>query len=229
MKGIRCLKLRQQSQTTNEGFTLIEVLLAVFIASIVMAVLYASFFQIIKAKEKVEQELELYHEARVIFSKMTRDLVTAFPRGSVSAISSDSTPSDFFIGGQEGNFSTLTFASLSRQPARDSKESDQTEISYYLEQVEDEPELFALMRRDDPTIGTEEGGSEYPISERIVGFTLSYLGEASLAGENQELAFEWNSSDGSSLPSAVNINIVLRGPLGDDIEFNSLVLIPVVD
>ncbi len=228
MKGIRCLKLQQQSQTTNEGFTLIEVLLAVFIASIVMAVLYASFFQIIKAKDKVEQELELYHEARVIFSKMTRDIVTAFPRGSVNSTVSNS-PSDFFMGSQEGNFSTLTFTSLSRTPAKDAKESDQTEISYFLEPTEDDPNLFALMRRDDPTIGTDEGGSEYPISERIVGFTLSYLGEASVASENQELAFEWNSSDGSSLPRAVNVNIVLRGPRGDDIEFNSLILIPVVD
>jgi len=228
MKGIRCLKLQQQSQTTNEGFTLIEVLLAVFIASIVMAVLYASFFQIIKVKDKVEQELELYHEARVIFSKMTRDIVTAFPRGSVNSVSSNA-PSDFFMGSQEGNFSTLTFTSLSRTPAKNAKESDQTEISYFLEPTEDDPNLFALMRRDDPTIGTEEGGSEYPISERIVGFTLSYLGEASVASENQELAFEWNSSDGSSLPRAVNVNIVLRGPRGDDIEFNSLILIPVVD
>lgn len=228
MKGIRCLKLQQQSQTTNEGFTLIEVLLAVFIASIVMAVLYASFFQIIKAKDKVEEELELYHEARVIFSKMTRDIVTAFPRGSVNSDSSSSV-SDFFIGSQENNFSTLTFTSLSRTPAPDSKESDQTEISYYLEPTEDDPELFALMRRDDPTIGTDEGGSQYPISERIVGFTVSYLGEEYLTSENQELAFEWNSSETSSLPTAVNVNIVLRSPRGDDIEFNSLILIPVVD
>ncbi len=228
MKGIRCLKLQQQSQTTNEGFTLIEVLLAVFIASIVMTVLYASFFQIIKAKDKVEEELELYHEARVIFSKMTRDLVTAFPRGSVNSDSPNSV-SDFFIGSQENNFSTLTFTSLSRTPAPDTKESDQTEISYYLEPTEDDPELFALMRRDDPTIGTDEGGSQYPISERIVGFTVSYIGEESLASENQELAFEWNSSETSSLPSAVNVNIVLRSPRGDDIEFNTLILIPVVD
>ena len=228
MKGIRCLKLQQQSQTTNEGFTLIEVLLAVFIASIVMAVLYASFFQIIKAKDKVEEELELYHEARVIISKMTRDIVTAFPRGSVNS-DSPSSVSDFFIGSQENNFSTLTFTSLSRTPAPDAKESDQTEITYYLEPTEDDPELFALMRRDDPTIGTDEGGSQYPISERIVGFTVSYLGEEYLASENQELAFEWNSSETSSLPTAVNVNIVLRTPRGDDIEFNSLILIPVVD
>lgn len=221
--------MQQQSQTTSEGFTLIEVLLAVFIASIVLGVLYASFFQVIKAKEKVEEELELYHEARVIFSKMTKDLSTAFPRGRINS-PLENTPADFFTGGQDGNYSTLTFTSLSRTPAKDAKESDQTEISYFVQPTEDEPELFSLMRRDDPTIGTDEGGIQYPISERIVGFTLSYIGEESLSfnTDNQELVFEWSSASGL-LPNAVNVNLVLRSPRGDDIEFNSLILIPVVN
>ena len=84
------------------------------------------------------------------------------------------------------------------------------------------------MRRDDPTIGIDGGGSEYPISERIVEFILSYLGEPSPSTENQELAFEWNSVE-SSLPNAVNVNIVLRSPRGEDIEFNSLILIPIAN
>ncbi len=228
MKGTRFLQLQQQSQTTNKGFTLIEVLLAVFIASIVLAVLYASFFQIIKAKEKVEEELELYHESRVIFSKMTKDLATAFPRGSVNSESPDTT-SSYFIAGEEGNNSRLTFTSLSRRPSKDARESDQTEISYYLQPAEDEPELFALIRRDNPTIGTDEGWTEYPISERVVGFRVSYLAEASILSDNQELQFEWNSNEQSSLPTAVNINLTMRSPRGEDIEFNSLVLIPVMD
>ena len=227
MTEIRCLKLLQQSRTTNDGFTLIEVLLAVFIASIVMAVLYASFFQIIKAKEKVEEELELYHEARVIFSKITRDLVTAFPRSNLNSVSSNSA-GDYFIAGQENNFSYLVFTSLSRTPAPDSKESDQTEISYFVIQNEDDPELFVLMRRDNPAIGMDERGTEYPISERIVGFTLSFLDENALNSETPDLAFEWNSNE-LSLPKVVNVNIILRSPRGEDIEFNMPILIPVVD
>ena len=158
---------------------------------------------------------------------MTKDLATAFPRGNVNSVISN-TNSDYFIGGQEGNFSTLTFTSLSRTPAKNAKESDQTEISYFIEPTENDLELFSLMRRDDPTIGIDGGGSEYPISERIVEFTLSYLGEPSTSTENQELAFEWNSVE-SSLPNAVNVNIVLRSTRGEDIEFNSLILIPIVN
>jgi general secretion pathway protein J len=228
MKGTRFSPLQQQSQTTNKGFTLIEVLLAVFIASIVLSVLYASFFQVLKAKEKVEEELELYHEARIVFSKMTKDLVTAFPRGSVNSDFSN-IASPFFIGSEDGNNSSLTFTSLSRRPSQDARESDQTEISYFLEPVEDAPDLFALIRRDNPTIGNDKGGTQYPISERIVGFKVSYLGAASFESENQELAFEWNSDETTSLPAAVNINLTMRSPRGEDIEFNSLVLIPVVD
>ncbi len=227
MKGRKYIKLQQRSQTTDEGFTLIEVLLAVFIASIVMAVLYASFFQILKAKEKIEQELELYHEARVVFSKMTKDLVTAFPRGRVN---SDSDNSDFFVGTQEGNHSTLRFTALSRTPAKGAIESDQTEISYFVVPVdENDLNLFALIRRDDPTIGTDEGGSEYPISESIVAFNVSYLGATSSVSENEELKFEWDSKELATLPNAVNVNLVLRGPRGEDVEFNSLILIPVVN
>ena len=228
MKGTGYLPLQQQSQTTNKGFTLIEVLLAVFIASLVLSVLYASFFQVLKAKDKVEEELELYHEARVIFSKMTKDIATAFPRGTINSESSNIT-TPFFTGSEDGNHSTLTFASLSRRPTRDSRESDQTEISYFMQPVEDEPELFALIRRDNPTIGTEEGGLQYPISERLVGFKVSYLPSRLIVSANQELVFEWNSDETSSLPAAVNINLTMRTPRGEDIEFNSLVVIPVVD
>ncbi len=59
-----------------------EVLLAIFIGSIVLTALYASFFQIIKAKERIEEELDLYHEARVVMAKVTKDLAMAYPRGS---------------------------------------------------------------------------------------------------------------------------------------------------
>lgn len=229
MKGGMYLKLQQRSQTTNDGFTLIELLLAVFIASLVLAVLYASFFQILKAKDKVEQELELYHEARVIFSKMTKDLATAFPRGSVNS-DTNNTATDYFLGTWEENRSALKFTSLSRSPSPGAIESDQTEISYFVVPLnEDDPELLALVRRDDPTIGTDEGGSEYPISERLVEFNLQYLRQGSILNEDEDITSEWDSSEMASLPKAVDVRIVLRDPTGEDVEFKSLILIPIAN
>lgn len=228
MKDRRNSQLRRQYQITDKGFTLIEVLLAIFIGSIVLTALYASFFQIMKAKEMVEQELELYHESRVVISKMTKDLVNAFERGNVTSESKD-TRFQYFLGSMDGDFSTLTFTSLSRSPSQNARESDQTEISYFVEPVPDS-ELFALIRRDNPRMGIDSGGGiQYPLSERIVGFTLSYIGNSSLVLENEDITFEWDSNEALSLPNAVYINLIMRNPRGEDIEFNSLVVIPVMD
>ena len=108
------LQSQRRYRTSDGGFTLIEVLVAVFIGAIVLTVLYASFFQIVKAKERIEEELELYHEARVIMSKMTKDLVTAFPRGLVNTDESNITL-PFFLGVRDGDYSSLSFTALSRK------------------------------------------------------------------------------------------------------------------
>ncbi len=221
------LQFQQQYRTTNDGFTLIEVLLAIFIGSIVLTVLYTSFFQIIKAKERVEEELELYHEARVVMSKMTKDLTTAFPRGLVNSDTTNITL-PFFYGIKDGDQSKLSFTALSRTPTQNSRESDQTEISYFLEPVPDS-DLFALIRRDNPTIENEAGGTQYPISERIVGFNLSYLSAATQGDGTEEFVSEWNSNEIQALPAAVNVELILRSPRGEDMEFSTLVIIPIVN
>lgn len=223
------MNLRSQRlyPTTNKGFTLIEVLIAIFIGSIVLSVLYASFFQIIKAKENVEEQLELYHEARVVMSKMTKDLVTAFPRGLVNS-GTTNIAAPFFYATKEGGQSALSFTSLARTPTQDSRESDQTLISYFTEPIPN-TDLYALIRRDNPTIENETGGTQYPISERIVAFNLSYLFTSPDGDGAQEFTAEWNSNETLGIPSAVNVEIVMRTPRGEDLEFSTLVTIPIVN
>ena len=204
-----------------------EVLLAIFIGSIVLTALYASFFQIIKAKERIEEELDLYHEARVVMAKVTKDLAMAYPRGLVNSESTNITL-PYFYGVQDGNFSTLIFTALSRSPAHGTRESDQTEISYYLLPVPDS-DLFALMRRDNPTIENEEAGTQFPLSERVVGFRLTYFAGPNELGEIPEPTLEWNSNEMQSLPRAVNVEIMMRDPRGENIEFSSMITLPIVD
>ena len=180
-----------------------------------------------KAKERVEQELELYHESRVVMSKMTKDLATAFKRGNVTSDFNEGI-FQYFEGSKPDDFSTLTFTSLSRTPTPGRRESDQTEISYFVVPAPDS-ELFALMRSDNPRMGAGTGGTQYALSERIVGFTLTYMGSSELEPGGEEFTLEWDSNTSLSLPEAVNINLIMRSPRGEDLEFNSLVVIPVMD
>ncbi len=206
------------------GFTLIEVLLAIFIGAIVLTVLYASFFQIVNAKDSAEDNLELYHEARVIISKMTEDLSMAYPRGMVYPVQGASA-SSFFVGRAEQQVgrSSVDFTSLSHTAGINSGDSDQAEITYYLKPVP-QSALFFLMRRENPRIGSDSSAIEYPLSERVVGFTLTYM-----RTDGDEFINEWDSAQTSSLPRAVDITLTLRSAKGEDFEFNSIVLVPIAD
>ncbi|MFI5322316.1 MAG: type II secretion system protein J [Thermodesulfobacteriota bacterium] len=217
----------QRSRTTDRGFTLLEVLLAIFIGSIVLTVLYASFFQITKAKDRIEEELDLYHEARVVMSKITNDLTTAYPRGLVNSQTTNiATP--YFYGVKEGNQSKLFFTSLSRTPNQNARESDQTMIGYFLQPIQDS-DLFALMRSDNPTFETDTGGTQYELSERIVSFNLTYVSSAPAGGATPEYTTEWNSNDTQSLPLAVNVDFIMRNPRGENIEFSTMVAITIAN
>ncbi len=203
----------------SRGFTLIEVLLAALIGAMVLTVLYASFFQIINAKDSAESELELYHEVRIIFSKMTEDLAMAFPMGMIYSVKGSS-PSSFFVGEVEGKNSSVAFTALSHKRGINSPDSDQALISYFLEPVPDS-DLFFLMRGENPRIGSTSVAIQYPLSESVVGFNLTYL-----SGDGEEFIDVWDSSQTNSLPKAVDVTLTMRSSRGEDVVFNSLILIP---
>ena len=221
MKGKKIFKFQWHYLITETGFTLIEVLLAIFIGSTVLAVLYSSFFQIMKAKDVAESELDLYHEAGVVFSKMTEDFQSAYPRGEVFNNSLIST-SSFFSGTKDGDNSRVTLTSLSRRPAANSLDSDQAEISYYLEPVP-QSDLFYLIREENPRIGTDSGAIRYPISESLIRFNLRYMTEND---SEESFVDEFNSDQTGSLPKVVEVTLTMRSHRGEDVEFNTLILIP---
>jgi hypothetical protein len=126
------------------------------------------------------------------------------------------------MGKKEGNQSLVSFTSLSRDPSLNPRDSDQAEISYYVEPIP-ESDLFFLMRRENPRIGID-GGTQYAISERIVSFNLLYITDT-----GEESVDEWDSTQTRSLPKAVQVILTMRSPRGEDIIFNSLILIPVAN
>jgi hypothetical protein len=150
---------------------------------------------------------------------MTDDLVMAFPMGMVYSVK-DSPPSPFFVGEVEGENSTVDFATLSHRRGINTADSDQAEISYFLESIP-ESDLFSLIRRENPRIGSDSGFIQYALSERVTGFNLTYL-----SGDGEEFVDTWDSALTNSLPKAVEISLTMRSSKGEDVVFSSLVLIP---
>ena len=229
------LKSQQQYRTKN-GFTLLELLVAVFISALVLVLVGASFFQIINAKEKVESQLELIHEARVVFSRIGRDLSNVYPRGKV-ANSAVIYPYPFFLAtiDEQTDNSRIEFTSFTRNPLDFNRESDQSEIKYFIAEIEDdenydeENQIYALIRKENPWFGNEEGGKQYPISERVKKFRLTFQNAKKIKDPllEQEDVVEWDASLlAGNLPKAVGVELVLTDDQGLDHTFNTLIIMP---
>lgn len=63
------------------GFTLIEVLVAVTMAATVLAAVYGIFASVSSARSRLETDVEAYHQARVIFDRLGREIRGAVPTG----------------------------------------------------------------------------------------------------------------------------------------------------
>ncbi len=230
----RTLKSHSQWQTTKSGFTLIEVMIALFIGSLIFGVLYASFFQIMKSKEIAESELELYHEARVIIAKIAQDLNSAYPRGNLYLAESNYVSKQlYFESKMENENSWLKFTSLSRAPNYNRPDSDQAQITYYVleldkelkensEFADSETKLYSLYRSETPYMGGDDNGVAYSLSDRVVLFRLNYLNGQDI-DIDESYVDAWNSNENTGFPRAVDIYLVLRGPDQRDVEFRNLI------
>jgi len=159
---------------TPKGFTLLEVLVAIFVLGMISTLVWQSFAQTVKAKNYVEAGNEMYHQLRWTLDKITYDLSCAFIgkgeneglAGFVgnSRFSGDGIPHD------ELNF--LSFSHVRYNP--EEKSSDQCEIGYFIAQ-DPLTEKFTLFRREDYTLdGEHEGGEINELVEGILAFNIRY-------------------------------------------------------
>ncbi|MBI4212427.1 MAG: type II secretion system protein, partial [Deltaproteobacteria bacterium] len=155
---------------SNNGFTLLEVLVAIAIMGFTMVLVQSTTSQMLDAKDRIEERDLLYQSGRVAMRKLTDDLTQAFLIGKGSTNSnvafgnplelptSPTTitrtvpkPIAFFIGKDGGERDSLKFTSFSHlRFIKDTKESDQAKIEYAMEPSKEDPRIFHLVRKEIP-------------------------------------------------------------------------------
>lgn len=78
---------------SSRGFTLIEVLLAILIGSLVLTSVYGIFSSVSRTRNRFEAEGNLYHQARIFFDRISGELssLRLSPVGEEAAFSSGKT------------------------------------------------------------------------------------------------------------------------------------------
>ncbi len=197
----------------GRGMTLVELLVAMAILSLISVLIYSAIDGMRRSREGVRRIADRYREGRIAMNRIARELQGAYLSEHAPINPALQVVKTSFIGKPGSPASRLDYNSFAHQRLeRNAKESDQMELSYF---GSDDPErngVVDLARRvaarldDDP----QRGGRVDVLASDIDLFELEYLDP--MSGMWRE---EWDSTsivgEAGRLPLQVKITLVLKG------------------
>jgi general secretion pathway protein J len=218
--------MRRMDNSAASGLTLIEVMVAIAVFSMVSITIWTATSQTARTRDIVTSVHDRFHQVRVGMEMIKRDLASAFlsQHRAIEEPSHDTV----FIGRDHGDDDRVDFASFTHQRRYlDAKESDQCEVGYF---IADDPEIDGqknLVRRSSPVLDLEplEGGQYLTLVEDVVSFNLTYYDI-----EMNDWKDNWDTTDETAninlLPHQVRINLVVHDRRGEEVMFGTQVAIP---
>ncbi len=144
---------------SESGMTLIEVLMALTILSLMLVMTWMTTNSSGRAKMHFERIQEHNHELRVAMSTMVRDISSAYL--SDNEDKNRDNRRTLFVGKSSSPVDELRFSSLGHRVFwADANESEQTLISYSAENDRDDPSKMNLLRRESRRLSNEPWESE---------------------------------------------------------------------
>lgn len=215
---------------SGQGFTLVEILIAVFILAVVTSLVMGAFNGIYEGADRVNLGTDLHEMANACLNRMAKDLqsihVAAYPRYKRPDIDDD--PEIYHIkgdkrstGGQSSSW--LRFTSMAHLPFNHKVQEGIAEIVYYVQQT---PEDDLILRRADKLYPYpeefEENDTDPIMCEHIKRFELTYF---DANGREYE---EWDSeSDDMEYGTPRAIGILLEiGTEEISYAFQSRIAVP---
>ena len=205
------------SKQSRKGFTLLEVLIAMFIFAVVLSTLYVAYNGTFRNIEETESQADLYEMARIVLERMTEDLESVYMASQTKRTTGEETTeedqSTRFVGTMteiEGRrVDSLRFASKAHIDFNSGGPYPGTaEIVYYVRENSEEEEGFILYRTDRANFGQEEeqGTGGWILCDRLYAIQFTYYDEEGRAYDN------WDSTEESfkdKLPSGISILLEL--------------------
>jgi general secretion pathway protein J len=198
----------------SRGFTLVELLVAIVILSLISVLIYSAFSSMKRSREGLERVEDRYREGRLAMARMTRELQSAFISLHAPINTALLVEKTAFVGTSGTPADRLDFDSFSnRRVDRNSHISDQCEISYFGSSNPDEASVMDLARRVSTTLDLDpkKGGHVEVLATDIDLFDLQYLDP--LTGSWLDTWDTTQSVTGqpARLPVQVRVVLVLNG------------------
>ena len=222
--------------TNPDGFTLAEILIAIFIFAVVLTMIYTSYTGSFRVVDETESQAEIYRMARIAMERMVEDLESTYvPKREGNAQSEEEPMQLFqFVGKDQeikGRYAdTLRFISRAYlNLSGNDEDTGKTEISYYVKENE-EGEDFVLYRSDRPMFEEgflfEEESDGLVLCEGLISVDFTYYEESDEPIESWDSTSEEHKD---TIPRIVSILLEFVNPLNSKtpLQFMTSVLLPI--
>ncbi len=214
----------------SKGFTLLEILTAIFVFSIITVTVFSSFSAVLSSSNAIAEKSRYYETARACFQIITQDLssiyLKQYPLYHPPDI--DDTPDLHRLKGEsesigDGDFDRLMFASSNHISFVGNPRKGIARIVYYVHA--DDNDTLVLRRSDHlyPYPEFEESAEDPVLCRNILGLEFSFFDDA---GEMHET---WDSESedlGFASPKVIGIKITI-GNKENPLTFETKILLPV--
>ncbi|MBN2434323.1 MAG: prepilin-type N-terminal cleavage/methylation domain-containing protein [Spirochaetes bacterium] len=202
---------------SNEGFTLLELLVAVTISSIVMMMIYGANRTIMFAIHDMSGIADFYENTNMAIRRMDRDL---------SCTLQDRYNKELFLVGENNPYppymgrinmvtvvkSEIYVAGSYSEPAFN---SDIKEISYFLKPDPSYPDMFFLMRKESIEYNKDDEnkpqGIDSILLENVIDMRIEYTED-----KINDWSQNWDSRDRNRFPFGIRVTLTLRNYRGQD-------------
>ncbi len=204
----------------ERGFTLAEAVIAVAILAMLGGITVGAFARAMSSRERATAVTERYHSVRQAMARMTREISMAYL--SQHRDCSEPRSLTIFLARRSGSGSRLDFTSFSHFKMRaNAKESDQNELSYFIDNDPDDARLKHLMRREQGRIDErpQEGGTVQVLCDNVEDLSFEFYN-----AKSDQWSDDWDNTGADTrdrLPKYVAIKLVVKDHNGKPLTFHT--------
>ncbi len=209
------------NSTNPKGFTLLEILIAMFIFAIVLSTIYTSYTGTFRIVNETESQADIYGMARIALERMHEDLESVYIPKDAKLPESDEDSTfvgeDTEIKGRSAD--SLRFISRAHLVFSEQEQASGTaEIAYYVEE-DNEGEGFVLYRSDTPAFEEmpEVGTGRLVLCDSLVSVNFNYYDDEGEVHDN------WDSTSEEledKIPQRVSIKLEFENSADPETPFS---------
>jgi general secretion pathway protein J len=191
----------------NNGFTLLEVLIAVVLLGILSAALYGSYFGVLRARERASAGMESRRELGATLDLIRREVSSTMFNHSDKRLR--------FVVEDRDNYgsqaSTLELTTLAPPDGHNHSESGIVAVTY---KMADKDKKRSLTRQERDLFSEESSIPAYPQMEQISSFLVECY-------DGSKWVKSWDTAINGALPKGVRVTVQVEEE-GKPVEFTVL-------